>query len=98
MDLWTGNFGPLEINLYEPTYVPNFDHGWSYEQFFERYIDEQILLQIVDCTNRTAVHVKGRSLGLTVKELKVYIGVTMIMASLQYPQIDIGRLNGNILS
>ncbi|CAG4974391.1 unnamed protein product [Colias eurytheme] len=88
VDLWTGNFEPLEINLYEPTYVPNFDHGWSYEQFFERYIDEQILIKIVDCTNRTAVHVKGRSLGLTIKELKVYIGVTMIMASLQYPQID----------
>ncbi|CAG4993172.1 unnamed protein product [Parnassius apollo] len=36
VELWTGNFEPLEINLYEPTYVPNFDHEWSYEQFFEQ--------------------------------------------------------------
>ena len=41
MDLWTGNFEPLEINLYEPSYLPNLDYGWSYEEFFERYIDEK---------------------------------------------------------
>lgn len=88
VDKWTGHFEPIELNLHEPAYMPIIDDGWTLEQYFEQYIDEKILLQIVDCTNRTAVLLKGRSLGLTVKELKVYIGITMIMAALQYPQID----------
>lgn len=86
---WTGTtFDPEIRELQQPTNVPKDCEGWQNVKYLEQYIDDQILDVIVLSTNRTAVGLTGKSLCLTRKELKVYLGIVMIMSVLQYLKID----------
>lgn len=88
-DKWTAtSFAETYTKIYEPAYLPINDEDWGIQDYFNQYFEDDYLRQIVHCTNRTQVHETGKSLLLDVKELKVYLGITMVMASLQYPQID----------
>ncbi|XP_060810192.1 uncharacterized protein LOC132904279 [Amyelois transitella] len=82
-DTWIHEKLDTVINdLMQPSYINKYTENWEWHQFYDQYIDDDILNTIVDCTNRTHVLETGKSMGLTLKELKVYIGITMIMSAL----------------
>lgn len=62
--------------------------GWEWHSYYDQYINDDLLTTMVDCTNRTHILLKRKTLGLTVKELKVFLGINFIMSALQYPQIN----------
>ena len=88
-DSWTKDTLEPEMNdLMQPAYIYKDTKDWEWNEFYDQYIDDDILKTMVSCTNRTHILETGKSLGLTLRELKTYIGITMIMSALQYPQID----------
>ncbi|GBP69402.1 hypothetical protein EVAR_54821_1 [Eumeta japonica] len=88
-DNWTAEkLEPEALDLIYPAYFHTEREDWEWHQFYDEYIDEEILSVIVNATNRTHILETGKSLGLTLKELKTYLGITMLMSALQYPQID----------
>lgn len=81
------DFSAKELNLLEPSY-PEFPNNFEDPQsYFEQYVDDDFIKVIVEKTNQSSVLHNGRSLSLTKDELYVYIGITFIMASLNYPCI-----------
>ncbi|CAK1591639.1 unnamed protein product [Parnassius mnemosyne] len=85
---WNGtNFSHIIPELNQPSYKPRELHDWRPEDFLADYIDDQLLQNITVQTNRTYIKNYGRSLGLTVKELKVFFGITFVMSCLNYPQL-----------
>ncbi|CAH0723011.1 unnamed protein product, partial [Brenthis ino] len=88
-DTWTKDTLDSEVTeLMQPAYIHKETKDWEWNQFYDQYIDDNILTTIVNCTNRTHILETGKSMELTLRELKIYIGITMIMSALQYPQID----------
>lgn len=83
---WTQQeFHPSYPILAEPSYVPNDTDSFSKLDLFRQYIDDDLLNICVEKTNQTAVKLSGQSLNLTLSELKLYIGLSLIMASINYP-------------
>lgn len=79
------DFQVVELNLVEPSYPQfsdNFEDPCSY---FAQYIDDEFINLIVEKTNQSSVLRHGRCLNLTKDELYIYIGITFIMSSLNYP-------------
>ncbi|XP_045456191.1 piggyBac transposable element-derived protein 3-like [Melitaea cinxia] len=88
-DNWASDqFVPETLNFTVPAYSHVDTTDWEWHRYYDQYINDEILLTIVENTNRTHILETGKSLGLTLKELKIYLGITMIMSALQYPQID----------
>lgn len=87
--VWKANtFKPDPIVLSQPAYKPELcKEDWDDERYIKQYIDDDFLKIMVDKTNQTFVHSVGKSLQLTLEELKVWIGITCIMSALQYPKI-----------
>ncbi|GBP77508.1 hypothetical protein EVAR_98961_1 [Eumeta japonica] len=86
-DTWIHETLDTEINsLMQPAYIKKNTEEWEWYQFYEQYVDDDILNT---CTNRKRVLETGKSMRLTLKELKVYIDIIMIMSALHYPQISI---------
>ncbi|GBP98272.1 hypothetical protein EVAR_98954_1 [Eumeta japonica] len=85
-DTWIHETLDTEINsLMQPAYIKKNTEEWEWYQFYEQYVDDDILNT---CTNRKRVLETGKSMRLTLKELKVYIDIIMIMSALHYPQIS----------
>ncbi|XP_046685269.1 uncharacterized protein LOC124371003 [Homalodisca vitripennis] len=82
-----GIFSPDPVTLHEPSYIPLDCTNWSNEKFVELYYDDDILLQFVEKSNQTYVLKTGKSLNLSLREFKVWLGVNFVMSSLQLPQI-----------
>lgn len=72
----------------QPAYLKQDVMGWEWHSHYDQYINDDLLTTMVDCTNRTHILLKRKTLGLTVKELKVFLGINFIMSALQYPQIN----------
>lgn len=90
------DFTPEPSHLMEPSYpkkgvLPQFE-------YVNIYINEEILHLIVDKSNQTHVLVTGKSLNLTVPQLKAWLGCNFVMAALPKIRIlkfvCIGKQNG----
>ncbi|XP_045459924.1 piggyBac transposable element-derived protein 2-like [Melitaea cinxia] len=88
-DGWNGQFEPLEIPFYQPSYKKVETESWTPENYFTQYIDDDILIKMVSATNQTNILRKRNSLGLTVKELKVFFGIQMVMSAINLPKISV---------
>lgn len=85
---WTHNsFMPDIKNLQQPAYLMHDRSQWNPMDFLLEYIDDDLLEKVVIATNRTAVSKTGKSLTLTLKELKIFIGANFIMSCLRFPKI-----------
>lgn len=85
---WSGvSFKPNLNGLQQPAYLPCDRSKWEPVDFIKEYIDDDILDKMVTSTNRTALSRTGNPLGLTLKELKLFIGLNCIMSCLRYPKI-----------
>lgn len=81
------HFSPENPEISQPTVSLVDTSEFSYLQYFEQYIDDAILELIVEKSNQTYLFKKGHPLKLSLKELKVFIGISMVMSCLQYPHI-----------
>lgn len=57
---WTGVFSPLDIPIFQPRYNFIETDTWTDEDFFTQYINDTILQQMVDATNRTYLLRQGK--------------------------------------
>lgn len=80
-------FNPEKISLMEPSYPVVDRDSWEDYDYVERYITEDLLKLIVEKTNQTYVFKHGKSMNLTLNELKVWIGINFVMSALKYPKI-----------
>jgi hypothetical protein len=80
-------FQTREFAVTEPSYLPNFTEEFNKIYFFEQYVDKKLVDLIVQCTNRTSIEQNGCSLNVTAHEVYIYIGITFIMAEINYPRI-----------
>ncbi|CAH0723921.1 unnamed protein product, partial [Brenthis ino] len=79
------NFVVTENAMSEPPYIQNFDDNFDKFLFLGQYLDDSFLEQIIKYSNQTSVTLHGQSLNLDLNELYVYIGITFVMAALNYP-------------
>ncbi|RVE52017.1 hypothetical protein evm_003295 [Chilo suppressalis] len=80
-------FNKPEPVLLEPSYLPTYIGSDNIYEYFQEYIDDDILELIVQKSNQSAVERNGRSLGLTKEECEFFIGISMIMSCVNYPHI-----------
>lgn len=75
-------------NLSQPSYLPSIIQDSSdLLEYFQEYIDDDLLQLIVEKSNQNELFRKGKLLRLTIEELKTFLGITMLMACINYPQI-----------
>lgn len=85
---WTHiSFTPDINDLQQPAYLNHYRSEWTSMDFLLEIIDDEILEKMVLPSNRTAVSKTGKSLMLTLKELKIFIGANFIMSCLRYLKI-----------
>ncbi|CAH2087265.1 unnamed protein product [Euphydryas editha] len=83
---WTASNFPKNLPmLSEPSYLKPDRSHFSNVDFFTQYFDDELIALIVTKTNQTAVSKTGKSLLLTTDELKLFIGLSVIMACIGYP-------------
>ncbi|CAK1599853.1 unnamed protein product [Parnassius mnemosyne] len=80
-------FPSKEMELSQPTYLPLNSDFFEKLTYFEQYIDDKFIQLLVERTNQTSVKLHGRSMNLDMKEFYVYLGITFVMASVNYPVI-----------
>ncbi|KAF9410249.1 hypothetical protein HW555_010598, partial [Spodoptera exigua] len=71
----------------EPSYLPSDVNSDNIFDYFEQYVDDDIIEHIVTKSNQTAIERTGRSLNFTKEECKIYFGITMMMACIPFSQI-----------
>lgn len=83
------SFEPTIHSMSSPSYVERDLSGMQWHDFFDDFIDDEILNKMVMATNQTYVLDKGKSMELTLGELKVFFGICLVMAAINYPIIDL---------
>lgn len=81
------DFCPTVTQLQSPNYIQRDLDNWEWFQFLDDYLDDDIFDLMVKATNQTSVLLTQKNMALTVRELKVFFGINMVMASINYPQI-----------
>lgn len=76
---WTGVFSPTIHNLLSLNYIQRDYSNFEMFQYFEDYIDDNILEKIVTATNQTEMMKTQKNLGLTLRELKIFFGISMVI-------------------
>lgn len=86
---WNGTklLNDVPIQLNQPAYISRDRSDWGPYDYINDYVDDSLLNNIVLQTNRSAILKTGKSLGLTLKELKVFLGINFVMSCLNYPHI-----------
>lgn len=80
-------FLPVTNQLLGPAYLPIELESFDPVNYIKQYIDDDIVSLIVEKTNQTAVFKTGKSLDLCMNECYLYIGICLVMASINYPQL-----------
>lgn len=83
----SGVFAPDPIVLSQPAYVQVGRKDWLEDDFIRQYVNDDILQHIVEKSNQQYVFKTGKTLGLTLKELKVWSGINFAISALQIPKI-----------
>ncbi|XP_059377154.1 piggyBac transposable element-derived protein 3 [Carassius carassius] len=81
---------PLTPNLaeYQHQYGTDLDrHGWTPLDYFEQYIDSDLIMTIAECSNIMSLSKSGEPLNITVDEVYHFFGACILMSCIRYPTI-----------
>ncbi|CAK1582359.1 unnamed protein product [Parnassius mnemosyne] len=86
---WTSSdFPPREILFFRPAYMEVDSNQFNSKQdYFQQYLDDELIALIVVKSNQTFVKNIGRSLNLTESELYIYIGISLAMGAIGLPRL-----------
>lgn len=79
------HFQPKELNILEPSYIPNDTEKYLKVDYLKQYFDEELYTIFIEKTNQTSVQKTGHSSKLTIQELQMYFAINLVMASIDYP-------------
>ncbi|XP_071329190.1 piggyBac transposable element-derived protein 1 [Trachinotus anak] len=81
---------PLTPNLaeYQHQDETNLDrHGWTPIDYFEQYIDRDLMTMISECSNVMSLSKSGDPLNMSVDEVYRFFGACILMSCIRYPTI-----------
>ncbi|XP_046963295.1 piggyBac transposable element-derived protein 3-like [Vanessa cardui] len=74
--------------MHEPSYLPStIQDNSNLTKYVQEYIDDDLIDLIVEKTNQHSIATKGHSLKLSREECKVFLGITLLMACINFPHI-----------
>lgn len=82
-----GLFFPQKVNY---TGMADTEHDrefWKTKDYVNMYFDDCDFENICNCTNVKYLMDKGKSMNLTVAEVRKFFGISVLMSCLKYPQI-----------
>lgn len=84
---WCENntFSFINPGVTEPAYAPFDVEINSKFDYIQHYIPESIFELMTEKSNQTYIQRTGKALNLTVKELKLFFGITITMSCITYP-------------
>lgn len=56
-------------------------------EYVKEYIDDDLINLIVEKSNQSSMERNGKSLNLSIKECKTFIGITLLMSCINYPNV-----------
>lgn len=80
-------FTPVPIAHTQPAYLPIDTKCFDKYDYFKQYIDNDLVEHMVENTNRMYFKKTGKDLNLTVSELNTFIGINMVMSTINYPRL-----------
>ncbi|KAJ8277155.1 hypothetical protein GJAV_G00072040 [Gymnothorax javanicus] len=81
---------PLTPNLAEFEHEDETEHyrnGWTPLNYFEQYIDKDLIKSISDCSNAMSLTRSGDLLNTSVDEVYHFFGACILMSCVRYPKI-----------
>ncbi len=81
---------PLTPNLAEYQHQDETDldrHGWTPLEYFEQYIDRDLMMTIAECSNIMSLSKSGEPLNMTTDEIYHFFGACILMSCIRYPTI-----------
>uniref|UniRef100_A0A3B4TJH0 PiggyBac transposable element-derived protein 3-like n=1 Tax=Seriola dumerili TaxID=41447 RepID=A0A3B4TJH0_SERDU len=81
---------PLTPNLAEYQHQDETDldrHGWTPLDYFEQYIDRDLMTLISECSNVMSLSKSGDPLNMSVNEVYHFFGACILMSCIRYPTI-----------
>ncbi|XP_068072616.1 piggyBac transposable element-derived protein 3 isoform X1 [Danio rerio] len=81
---------PLTPNLAEYQHQDETDldrHGWTPLDYFEQYMDRDLMMTIAECSNAMSLSKSGEPLNVTTDEIYHFFGACILMSCIRYPTI-----------
>ncbi len=81
---------PLMPNLAEYQHQDETDldrHGWTPLDYFEQYIDRDLMMTIAECSNIMSLSKSGEPLNMTTDEIYHFFGACILISCIRYPTI-----------
>ncbi|XP_010790902.1 uncharacterized protein isoform X2 [Notothenia coriiceps] len=81
---------PLTPNLAEYQHQDESDldrHGWTPLEYFDQYIDRDLMTLISECSNAMSLSRSGDPLNMSVDEVYHFFGACILMSCIRYPTI-----------
>lgn len=87
-DWFQRDFIPVDV-ADVPDYGASLREGWNPMRYLVQYLDEEAFQLIADKTNQQHFYSKAKLLNTNAREIKLWFGLTMAMACIQYPIIRV---------
>ncbi|KAM4593218.1 piggyBac transposable element-derived protein 3 [Odontesthes bonariensis] len=81
---------PLTPNLAQYQHLDETDldrYGWTPLDYFEQYVDRDLMTLISECSNAMSLSKSGDLLNMTVDEVYHFFGACILMSCIRYPTI-----------
>lgn len=62
-------------------------HGWTPLEYFDQYIDRDLMTLISECSNAMSLSRSGDPLNMSVDEVYHFFGACILMSCIRYPTI-----------
>ncbi|KAK9736383.1 Transposase IS4 [Popillia japonica] len=82
-----GSFIPLHFNSEEVEDGLEDRSNWQVENYVDMYFSDTDLQNMADCTNLRILQDTEKAMNLTVTEIKQFIGISILMLCLRYPNV-----------